>query len=124
MTRWWTGLGLGFSLLATSVVCRSSYATPQEAGAGVQQSIGASGSLNHEASKPERWVETIKQPEDHENSVGLQLLKNIAEDQKAVWIGPKNVRWVDADCFLIFSDVLQQLKPHAILVIFRLLNRF
>src|SRR5882672_1687069 len=27
----------------------------------------------------------------------LQLLKNIAEDQKAVWIGPKNVRWVDAD---------------------------
>jgi len=70
---------------------------PQEAGAGVQQSTGASGSLNHEASKRERWVETIKQPEDHENSVGLQLLKNIAEDQKAVWIGPKNVRWVDAD---------------------------
>jgi len=70
---------------------------PQEAGAGVQQSTGASGSLNPKAGKPERWVETIKQPEDHENSVGLQLLKNIAEDQKAVWIGPKNVRWVDAD---------------------------
>jgi len=29
--------------------------------------------------------------------VGLHLLKNIAEDQKAVWIGAKNVRWVDAD---------------------------
>src|SRR6266481_8894425 len=97
MTRWWTGLGLGFSLLATSVLCRSSYAMPQEAGGGVQQSTGASGSLNHEASKPERWVETIKQPADHENSVGLQLLKNIAEDQKAVWIGAKNLRWVDAD---------------------------
>src|SRR5882762_3986231 len=97
MTRWWTGLGLGFSLLAISVLCRSSYAMPQEAGAAVQQSTGASGSLNPKAGKPERWVETIKQPEDHENSVGLQLLKNIAEDQKAVWIGPKNVRWVDAD---------------------------
>src|SRR6266403_3673102 len=97
MTRCWRGLGLGFSLLATSVLCRSSYAMPQEAGAGVQRSTGASGSLNHEAGKTERWVETIKQPEDHENSVGLQLLKNIAEDQKAVWIGAKNVRWVDAD---------------------------
>jgi len=42
-------------------------------------------------------VEPIKQPEDRENSVGLHLLKNIAEDQKAVWIGAKNVRWVDAD---------------------------
>jgi hypothetical protein len=42
-------------------------------------------------------VEPIKQPEDRENSVGLHLLMNIAEDQKAVWIGAKNVRWVDAD---------------------------
>jgi hypothetical protein len=25
------------------------------------------------------------------------LLKNIAEDQKALWVGPKSLRWVDAD---------------------------
>src|SRR5713101_3564368 len=99
MTRWWTGLGLGFSLLATLVLSRSSFARPQEPEprGGVQKSTGASGSLNHEASKHERWEETIKQPEDKENSVGIKLLKNIAEDQKAVWIGPKNVRWVYAD---------------------------
>jgi len=42
-------------------------------------------------------VESAWQREDRENSVGLHLLKNIAEDQKAIWIGPKNVRWVDAD---------------------------
>ncbi len=29
--------------------------------------------------------------------MGLHLLKNIAEDQKALWVGPKSVRWVDAD---------------------------
>jgi Capsule assembly protein Wzi/PAP2 superfamily len=99
MTRWWTGLGLGFSLLATSVLSGSCYAVPQQAApsAGVESSTGASGTENHKAGKPEGWVEAIKQPEDRENSVGLHLLKNIAEDQKAVWIGPKNVRWVDAD---------------------------
>src|SRR3984893_15278576 len=99
MTRWWTGLGLGFSLLATSVLSGSSFAMPQaaEPKAGAEQSTGASGRSNQKAGKPERWVDPVKQPEDRENSVGLHLLKNIAQDQKAVWIGPKSVRWVDAD---------------------------
>src|SRR5467141_4229879 len=99
MTRWWTGLGLGFSLLATSMLSRSSLATPQEpeSRAGIEQSTGASGSSSDKDGKPGRWVEPIEQPEEHENSVGLHLLKNIAEDQKAVWIGAKNVRLVDAD---------------------------
>src|SRR5258708_5626005 len=99
MTRWWTGLGLGFTLLASAVLSASSFAMPQEAEPRpeAKQRTGASGSSSQKASKPERWVEPIKQPEDRENSVGLHLLKNIAEDQKAVWIGAKNVRWVDAD---------------------------
>src|SRR6266403_4188838 len=99
MTRCWRSLGLGFSLLATSVLSRSSYAKPQEAepSPGIEQSTGASGSSSHKDGKPDRWLEPIKQPEEHENSVGLHLLRNIAEDQKAVWIGAKNVRWVDAD---------------------------
>src|SRR5882757_5465105 len=97
MTRCRTGLGLGFSLLASAVLSGSSFAMPQEAEPRpeVEQSTGASGSSK--ASKPGRWIEPIKQPEEHENSVGLHLLKNIAEDQKALWIGAKNVRWVDAD---------------------------
>src|SRR3981189_1430136 len=99
MTRWWTGLGLGFSLLASAVLSARSFAMPQEAEPRpeVKQSTGASGSSSHKHGNPGRLVEPIKQPEEHENSVGLHLLKNIAEDQKAVWIGAKNVRWVDAD---------------------------
>src|SRR6266403_238174 len=99
MTRCWRGLGLGFSLLATSVLSSSSYAKPQQAepSPGIEQSTGASGSSSHKDGKPGRWVEPIKQPEEHENSVGLHLLKNIAEDQKTIWIGPRNLRLADAD---------------------------
>jgi len=42
-------------------------------------------------------VQPVEPWEERENSVGLHLLKNIAEDQKALWIGPKSLRWVDAD---------------------------
>jgi hypothetical protein len=42
-------------------------------------------------------VEVDPGTEQQENSVGLHLLKNVAKDQKALWIGPKNLRWVDAD---------------------------
>src|SRR4029077_4791407 len=99
MARWWTGFGLGFSLLATSGMSRGSYAMPQEpqANAGAETNTGETGTSSHKADKAESWAEPAWQREDHENSVGLHLLKNIAEDQKAVWIGPRSVRWVDAD---------------------------
>ena len=99
MARWWTGLGLGFSLLATSGMSRVSYAMPQEpqANAGAETNTGESGTSSRKAGKAEAWADPAWQPGDHENSLGLHLLNNIAEDQKAVWIGPTNVRWVDAD---------------------------
>src|SRR5882762_3603477 len=94
-----TALGLVFSLLATSVLCGSACAIPQDpqASAGVERGTGESGSSNHKGDQPEPRVESAWQREDRENSVGLHLLKNIAEDQKAIWIGPKSVRRVDAD---------------------------
>src|SRR6266404_4329678 len=101
MNRWWTGLGLGFSLLGTLVLGGICYAMPQDqqaiAGADKVANESASSSSSDKAGKPEKSVEPAAQWEDRENSVGLHLLKNIAEDQKAVWIGAKNVRWVDAD---------------------------
>src|ERR1700692_315372 len=88
MNRWWTGLGLGFSLLGTLVLGGICYAMPQEqeAIAGADKASDESGSSSGKAGKPEKSVEPAAQWEDRENSVGLHLLKNIAEDQKAVWI--------------------------------------
>src|SRR6266404_4935357 len=92
MNRWWTGLGLGFSLLGTLVLGGICYAMPQDqqaiAGADKVANESASSSSSDKAGKPEKSVEPAAQWEDRENSVGLHLLKNIAEDQKAVWIGP------------------------------------
>ncbi|HXM94426.1 MAG TPA: capsule assembly Wzi family protein [Candidatus Dormibacteraeota bacterium] len=99
MARWWTGLALGFSLLGTLVLGASCYATPQEpqASVGADKRTDESESSNRKASKPDAPVERTSRWEDRENRVGLHLLKNIAEDQKALWIGPKNLRLVDAD---------------------------
>src|SRR5712691_11822320 len=99
MARLCTGLWLGFSLLGTLVSGASCYATPQEsqANVGAGKRTNGSGSSDRKAGKPETSVQPASQWEDRENSVGLPLLKNIAEDQKALWIGPKSLRFVDAD---------------------------
>jgi Capsule assembly protein Wzi/PAP2 superfamily len=99
MARSWTHLGFGFSLLGTLALGPSCYARPQEprASLGADKSTDESGSSNRKTENPETSVQPTEQREDRENSVGLHLLKNIAEDQKAVWIGPKNLRWVDTE---------------------------
>ncbi|MCU1242327.1 MAG: hypothetical protein JWO71_3053 [Candidatus Acidoferrum typicum] len=99
MVRWWTGLGLGLSLLGALVLGTSCYAMPQgpQASVGANKSTDETGSPDRKVSKPETLARPVAQWEDRENSVGLHLLKNIAEDQKALWIGPKNLHWADAD---------------------------
>src|SRR6266478_3738880 len=99
MARGWTGLGLGLSLLGTLVLGASCYAKPQEpqTGAASEKSTDGSGSSHRKARKPEGSTQPAAPWEERENSVGLHLLKNIAEDQKALWVGPKSLRWVDAD---------------------------
>jgi Capsule assembly protein Wzi/PAP2 superfamily len=96
MVRLWTGWGVGFSLLGTLVLGASCYATPQ-AGTASERRTDESGNSDGKAGKSETSVQPVAPWEDGENSVGLHLLKNIAEDQKAVWIGPKNLHWVDAN---------------------------
>ncbi|HEY4816242.1 MAG TPA: capsule assembly Wzi family protein [Candidatus Acidoferrum sp.] len=98
MPRWWTEWGLGFSLLGATVLAANCYATPQGSQANVRagKSRDEGGSSNRKVGRPDA-LERAPQWEDRENSVGLHLLKNIAADQKALWIGPKNLRWVDAD---------------------------
>ncbi len=99
MTRCWTDIGLGFSLLGTLMSGASCFATPHaaQASVGAEKSTGESGISDGKAGKAETSVQPAEPWEERENSVGLHLLKNIAEDQKALWVGPKNLRWVDAD---------------------------
>jgi membrane-associated phospholipid phosphatase len=99
MTRCWTGLGLCLGLLGTLVLSTNCCAGSQgqEASAASEKDTNGSGTSDGKHGKPETSVQQAAPWEDRENSVGLHLLKNIAEDQKALWDGPKSVRWVDAD---------------------------
>src|SRR5258706_536506 len=99
MTRCWTATGICLSLLGTAMLSTNCYAGPQEqdVSAASERNANGSGSPDGKAGKPKTSVLPVEPWEDRENSVGLHLLKNIAEDQKALWIGPKNLRWVDAD---------------------------
>jgi hypothetical protein len=97
MGRLWRGWGV--SLLGALVLGANCYATPQEpqASVGAEKSTDESGSSNGKVEKGGTPVQPAAPWEEPENSVGLHLLKNIAQDQKALWDGPKSLRWVDAD---------------------------
>src|SRR6266849_1653155 len=99
MTRCWRIIGLCLGLLGTAGLSTNCCAGPQrqEASAASERDTNGSVSSDGKAGKAETSVQPIRHTEDRENSVGLHLLKNIAEDQKALWVGPKSVRWVDAD---------------------------
>src|SRR6202140_3148342 len=98
MARCWVGLRIGFGLLGTAVLSASCYATPQQPqpSVGAAQSAAENGSANRKTGEPDPAGAPASQRENRENSVGLHLLKNIAGDQKALWIGPKSLPWGDA----------------------------
>src|SRR5260370_34498256 len=92
-------MGLGFGLLGALVLSTNCYAGPrgQEASAVSEKDTNGSASSSGKVGKGETSVQPAAPWEERENSVGLHLLKNVAEDQKALWVGPKSLRWVDAD---------------------------
>jgi len=99
MARWRTGLGLGLSLLGTMVLGTNCFAQTEERYVSAVPEKGSDerGSTKSEAEKARASLQPAQDWLDRENRVGLPLLKNIAEDQKALWIGPKSVRFADAD---------------------------
>src|SRR5690348_13578277 len=99
MTCWWTRLGISLTLLGTLIQGVNCSARAQEPEPSVrrEKSTDESSSSTRSAEQIESSVQPARDWEDRENSVGLHLLKNIAEDQKAVWIGAKSVRFADAD---------------------------
>jgi len=93
-----TGVRIGLSLLGTLAFGASCHAMPrnQQAGVGTERSANEA-SPDAKVEKSKISIQPAPDWEDRENSVGLHLLKNIADDQKAVWVGPKSLRWDDAD---------------------------
>ena len=97
----WTQSGLAFCLVGAIAGGTNCYArAPQQEVAtgpqdGADDGSGATGKTENSRASVDRpghedWI-------DRENTVGLQLLKNIAEDQKALWISTKHLRFADAD---------------------------
>src|SRR5260370_25297289 len=99
MVRWWTGLGLSLSLLGTMVLGTSCFAQTQEqqASAAPEKGTDERGSAKREAEKTGTSVQPASDWLDRDNRVGLPLLKNIADAQQALLIGPKSLRFRDAD---------------------------
>src|SRR2546421_5059924 len=101
MGRCSIAVGLGFCWLGTAVVgasCSYAGAQEQEVNVAAEKNTDARESSIREAGKAGGIVvEPAGQSLDRDNRVGLPLLRNIAEDQKAIWIGPKHLRLADAD---------------------------
>src|SRR5256885_10981474 len=95
----WKELGLSLGLLGMGTLGASGYARAQEQQVSVEaeKSTGESGAATRAGAKSSILVEPLRRSLDRDNRVGLPLLKNIAEDQKAIWIGPKHLRFGDAD---------------------------
>src|ERR1700757_1960591 len=95
MTRFWKGMLACFFLGTAATKCT---AKPQDQlSAGPDQGLDARGSSHRDTANPDDSVDPVTRKDVEENRLGLRLLKNIAEDQKAVFIAPKHLRLADAD---------------------------
>ena len=62
--------------------------------------IGASANIRDPSSR-----DTAGDPNDHENALGIQFIRNLASDQKAIWTSPFHLRWDDATWLLPLGEV-------------------
>jgi Capsule assembly protein Wzi/PAP2 superfamily len=98
MRCWATKLGIALAALESIALSFTCSARAQEQVSTVsERATDESGGAKVGSEKSADNLEPILSPGENENSVGLHLLKNIAEDQKALWIGPKSIRFDDAD---------------------------
>jgi hypothetical protein len=55
---------------------------------------------NRNINQSESFISAPELPANRENHLGFQLFRNIASDQEAIWMSPKNLRFVDLDWLL------------------------
>ena len=98
MARRWTEFGVAFILLGAMLgVNQNTLAQERAFDTAPAKDVDGTGTSNTESNTPASSVDPAPVSDVHENSVGLRLIENIAEDQKALWIGPKSLRFTDAD---------------------------
>jgi membrane-associated phospholipid phosphatase len=110
MTNWRTGFVLGCCLL-TAVGALSAdrcSAAPPQKNSSTEPSVAKDDSTE----KPTRLGNPVSlpadptpTPTDYDNSLGLNLLKNITLDQKAIWTSPARIRAKDASWLVPFGGI-------------------
>jgi len=93
----WIGIACCLLAGAVSTTCPAQPQDLQPDGAAEKK---AGGSSNGQAGRPEVPLDQPERLAGRENRLGLQMLKNMAEDQKAMWTSPKHLRLIDADWLL------------------------
>ena len=108
MTSWRKGLVISSCLLAAvggvstnscaqaqpQALDSTSSTDKKEANDKASRQLSSEGDSSSQIADPQ-----VKTP-DYNNSLGLHSLKNIAEDQKAIWTSPTHLRLIDADWLL------------------------
>jgi hypothetical protein len=107
MTQGWSVLAIGLSFLGTVILtancgANAQHQPPSETAAKSADSAQGENrdTSNGAISESETFMSPAELPVDRENHLGPQLLKNIVDDQKAIWTSPKNLRLVDVDWLL------------------------
>ena len=107
MTRGWKAWLAAASFLASGILTTNchAHAQLQMSSETPEKRSDAGETSNRDISYPnfnesESFTVPPQLPVDRENRLGPALLKNIVDDQKAIWTSPKNLRLVDADWLL------------------------
>src|SRR4029077_20602172 len=104
MIRGWTRLMLACSLVMTTEALNPyAYAWAQDPNARVAtptKSVEGNEQADPGTMSSSRLLDPPARDASHETSLGLRLLKNMSEDQKAIWTSPSRLRLIDADWLL------------------------
>jgi hypothetical protein len=93
-------MGISCLLMSTEVLNPHCCARAQDQDAKAEaqsKTVAASENGDPKTASPPLFADPPAKDASHENSLGMRLLRNIGEDQKAIWTSPSRLRLVDAD---------------------------
>jgi len=100
MTRCWSAWVVAASFLGAGIWTTNCHAQQQPPSETAEKSAGLEESSNRNLNQSETFMLAPELQANRENHLGPQLLRNIVSDQEAMWMSPKNLRFVDLDWLL------------------------